>query len=150
MPTRCLNALRHLVTLFVLLLVACSTTASPTSVGDSDGPGAPDQEPSADFTNWLNGYGNVLTPGPPPAGAENWRAAVADIYPDGGRVESAIFGLVTCFDPSRNCANRGLVRPGETKAIWVVSFADDADGCPVWATVDATTGEFITGTSGPC
>jgi hypothetical protein len=116
------------------------------------GPALPSGSPSRDFTQYLAGYGQVLTPAIAPPGVADWRDAVNGFPLPGAVVESAIFGVVTCVDPSLNCARRGLVRPGESLPIWIVTFADSpaADGCPMWATVDARTGSFINGTGPPC
>ncbi len=73
-------------------------------------------------------------------------------YPFPGAIPTATYGTVTCVDPAKNCAERGLARPGERVDIWYVTFADSpaAQGCSTWATVDAHSGAFINGTGPPC
>ena len=108
--------------------------------------------PHADFMGYLEGYGQHFSPELAPLDAADWRAAVVGFPFLGAEVEAATYGVVSCFDPTKNCANRGLVRPGQPLAIWLVSFVEppDGDGCPLWATVDAKTGLFINGAGTPC
>ena len=108
--------------------------------------------PSSDFSNYLAGYGQVFTPVDPPPGAADWHAAVRGQPFPGGTVEKAMYGTVSCVDPSKNCATRGLARPGQPIAIWYIGFADSpaAPGCDLWATVDAHSGDFINGNGPPC
>ena len=107
--------------------------------------------PAADFTEYLASYGQVFTPATAPVNAVDWRPALGDFPFPGAQVASAIYGVVSCVDP-KPCFHRGLVEPGKTRAIWIISFVESpaADGCPVWASVDATTGGFINGTGPPC
>ena len=116
------------------------------------GPAIETGTPSGDFTRYLEGYGQLLTPAIAPPGVVDWHDAVDGFPFPGAAVESAIYGIVTCVTPARNCAERGLVRPGQSLPIWIVTFADSpaAGGCPMWATVDARTGAFINGTGPPC
>ncbi len=126
-------------------------TASPAAAASPSQ--EPTSTPSADFTTYLNGYGQRFTPAQPPPGAADWHPAANDFRAPGARLQSAVYGVVTCFDPSQNCAERGLVRPGESLAIWIVTFEDDdaaAHGCRLWASIDATTGAFINGSGPPC
>ncbi len=131
---------------------AASPSVEPTASAATSPTAAPSATPSSAFTTYLNGYGQRFTPAQPPPGAADWRPAVEGFPAPGARVQSAIYGVVTCYDPSRNCAERGLVRPGESLPIWIVTFEDDpaAQGCRFWASVDATTGSFINGSGPPC
>ena len=136
----CRTVTRGAVVILLALIVAACADALPGA------------SPSDDFTIYLNGYGQRFTPAQPPPGTADWHQAVNGFPFPGARVQSAIYGVVTCFDPSKNCANRGLVRPGDSLPIWIVTFEDDpgAQECPVWASVDAATGSFINGTGPPC
>jgi hypothetical protein len=122
----------------VLALAGCSAVPLPS--------------PPADFTGYLEGYGQRFVPEIAPPDAADWRPAVVDFPFLGAQVDAVSYGVVSCFDPTRNCAERGLVRPQETLAIWLVTFVEAPanGGCPVWATVDATTGSFINGSGPPC
>ena len=100
-------------------------------------------EPPADFTKYLHSFGQVFTPQPAPADAADWRLGIPSGFPmPGAKVDRAIYGVVTCVEPEKNCAMRGLVRPGEALAIWVLTFDKR---CPMWATIDARTGAFVNG-----
>jgi hypothetical protein len=105
-----------------------------------------------DFVAYLAGYGQELTLSPAPEGLLDWHPAVKDFPFPGAVVSAATYGTVTCFGPSLNCATRGLARPGASVPIWLVTFVDSppAQGCPLWATVAATTGEFLNGSGPPC
>lgn len=129
---------RYAITTFALAMALSACGLFPSN-----------RAPSADFTKYLDGYGQRFTLQDPPAEAADWHRA-QPIVP--AKVESAIYGVVTCFDPARNCAARGLVRRGESLAIWIVSYADtpEAQGCPLWVTVDATSGKPINGAGPPC
>ncbi len=97
----------------------------------------------ADFTNYLHDFGQEFTPQPAPANAADWRLGIPSDFPiPGAKVDTAVYGVVTCVQPEKNCAMRGLVRPGEALPIWVLSFDER---CPMWATIDARTGAFING-----
>ena len=107
----------------------------------------------ADFTAYLEDFGNHFTPRPVPPDAADWHAGLpVDLYP-WKQVASATYGEVTCVDPSKhdNCSH-GLAQPGQTLAIWVIGFVDTpkAEGCPMWMTVDAKTGDIINATGPPC
>jgi hypothetical protein len=110
----------------------------------------------ANFTSYLEDYGQRFTPRPAPTGAADWRGGVPIGFPyPGAQVAYATYGEISCVDPSKNC-ERGLVgldqRPDQTLAIWVISFVDTpaSEGCPLWATVDAKTGAFLNGAGPPC
>ena len=115
--------------------------------------------PSESFVAYLDGYGQRFTPAPVPAtGIVSAQAVIAKLRADGfppfasaDPVAQAIYGIVTCVDPSKNCAERGLVRPGESLAIWLVGYptVPGANGGTAWATVDAKTGAFINGDGPP-
>jgi hypothetical protein len=111
--------------------------------------------PAAEFTSWLEGYGQKFTPELAPPGTADWHSGIVGFpFPD-AQVESAIFGDVTCVDPSpeKDCAHRGLARPGESVPIWIVTFRDAPanQGCSIpWAVLDAHTGEFVVGNGPPC
>lgn len=107
-------------------------------------------EPPPDFVAYLAGYGQVFDPEPaPPVGIIQAQEVLAKLRADQwppnapGAAGQATYGIVSCVDPAKNCAERGLVRPGETLAIWIVGYPD----ANAWATVDATTGAFINGDS---
>ncbi len=107
--------------------------------------------PSSAFRNYLAGYGQVFTPVAPPPGAADWHAAVLGRH--SGTPAKAIYGTVSCVDPSNCATDRGLARPGQPIAIWYIGFADSpaAQGCVLsWATVDAHSGAFINGDGPPC
>jgi hypothetical protein len=122
------------------------------AVAGCGGPAPFDRPTPADFTSSLASYGQLFTPRPAPPDAADWHLGVPNgLYP--APVAYATYGEVTCVDPSKhdNCSH-GLAQPGQTLAIWVIGFVDTpaAKGCPMWATVDAKTGDFINGTSLPC
>ncbi|MEP7158246.1 MAG: hypothetical protein ABI797_02375 [Chloroflexota bacterium] len=104
------------------------------------------------FFEYLGGYGQVFTPKQLPVGVADWAPAVEGFPFPGAGVESYAYGTVSCVDPARNCANRGLAGPNQPIDIWLVTFADSpaAEGCPMWATVDARTGSLINGDGPPC
>jgi hypothetical protein len=109
--------------------------------------------PPADFTDYLQSFGQVFTPQFAPADAADWRAGIPLGFPyPGAMVDAATYGVVTCVDPTKNCANRGLAGPGPGLPIWIVSFVEGvgSNACPAWATIDARTGAFINGTGPPC
>jgi len=123
------------------------------AIAGCSGPAAFEAATPEDFSSYLEGFGQRFTPRLAPLDAADWHAAVRGFPPPTAQVASATYGEVTCVDPSKNCAKRGLVRPNETRAIWVVGFVVDApaaDGCFMWATVDARTGEFINGDGPTC
>ncbi len=109
--------------------------------------------PTQSFRSYLAGYGQIFTPAAvPTTGVVDATSVVASLQASGfptkgARADPPIYGLVTCVDPAKNCLNRGLVRPGHTLAIWWVGFSETpaSDGGLAWATIDATTGEFING-----
>jgi hypothetical protein len=103
-----------------------------------------------DFDAYLRGYGQRFDPAPEPVDGVDWHPAIADFPTGTARVSRAVFGNVSCVDPSLNCAARGLARPGDVVPIWLITFTDPADGgCPEWATVDPA-GAFINGSGPPC
>jgi WD40-like Beta Propeller Repeat len=131
---------------------AATTTPTDAIVGPSLGPS------SESFVSWLGYYGQLFTPVPVPAtGVISASTALANLggYPQSAspdpKAQAPIYGIVTCVDPSKNCAQRGLVRPGESLAIWLIVFPTipDAHRGSAWATVDAVTGSFITGAAQP-
>ena len=131
---------------------AASATPTDAIVGPSLGPS------SESFVAYLRGYGQLFTPVPvPAAGIISASTALANLggYPTPASpdpvAEAPIYGIVTCVDPSKNCAQRGLVGPGETLAIWLIVFptVTDQDGGSAWATVNAVTGSFINGAGLP-
>jgi hypothetical protein len=116
--------------------------------------------PSKSFVAYLDSYGQRFTPAPVPAtGIVSAQAALAKLRADGfptpataaAVAQAPIYGIVTCVDPSRNCAERGLVRPGKSLAIWLVGYptVPGGNGGTAWATVDAKTGAFINGDGPP-
>lgn len=110
--------------------------------------GPPRATPAADFTSYLAGYGETFTTAAPPADAADWRPAVATFTGPGTRPASVVYGVVTCVNPGiRLRGTCGLTGPGRPRAIWYVRIdaPPDAPPCPGWATIDATTGEFISG-----
>jgi hypothetical protein len=104
-----------------------------------------------DFDEYLRGYGQRFDPAPEPVDGVDWHPAIAGFPTNTARVSRAVFGHVTCVDPSLNCANRGLARPGDVVPIWLITFTDAVNGrgCPEWATVGQS-GAFINGTGPPC
>jgi len=77
--------------LVALLLVGCAEVV-------------PTETPTANFTGYLAGYGQLFTPMVAPLDSD-WRSAVAKGLQPGAtldRVESAIYGVVTCVDPAKN------------------------------------------------
>lgn len=155
----------------LIALGACSTnvvprstlfTSSPASAPAATRPSGPTPTPSSaptatapisaathDFTAYLSGYGQVFTPADPPPDAADWHAAVADV-PAAATGASAIYGTVSCVDPAKNCAERGLARPGERLDIWFVTFEDVHGVEACWWTVDAHSGAGINGSKGEC
>ena len=125
------------------LLVGCGLMPSPQEPADA---AAARQE----FDEYLIGYGQRFDPGPTPAEAADWQPAVQGFQSKTMNVSRAVFGTVTCVDPAKDCADRGLVRPGQQLAIWLITFTGTAAACSAWATVDATTGAFINGRGWPC
>jgi hypothetical protein len=104
------------------------------------------------FDDYLRGYGQRFDPAPEPIDVVDWHPAIPTGFPTNtARVSRAVFGQVTCVDPSLNCANRGLARPGDSVPIWLITFTDPVNGagCPEWATVGQS-GEFINGSGPPC
>ena len=133
-------------------------TARPTATPTA--PSSPSEVPSESFVSYLAGYGQRFTPTPVPAGgvvsAQSVLAKLrAENFPPLSSADpvaqAPIYGIVTCVDPSKNCAQRGLVRPGESLAIWLVGYptVPGGNGGQAWATVDAKTGSFINGDGPP-
>ena len=81
-----------------------------------------------DFEGYLQGYGQRFDPAPEPVDAPDWHPAVQGFPTVTAKVSRAVFGNVTCVDPSMNCANRGLARPGEIVPIWLITFTDPGNG----------------------
>ena len=137
-----------------------AATTAPTEALPSAS-AVPSLRPSAaSFVSYLHYYGQLFTLVPVPAtgvvSASTALAKVRDVgYPDSASpdpvAEAPVFGIVTCVDPSKNCAQRGLVRPGDSLFIWLIVFptVPEAHGGSAWATVDATTGSFINGAPQP-
>jgi hypothetical protein len=113
----------------------------------------PEASPSTinrdDFDDYLAGYGQLFTPEEPPLTAADWRPRIEPLARSLGNPERATYGVVSCVNSDLNCQNRGLVRPGETLAIWLIEFPP-VTGCPVWWTFDATAAVLINGSSPPC
>lgn len=149
--------------------VACGSTCSTWTMGtyivdDASGAdlgggarGPTTPIPTESFRSYLAGYGQIFTPAAVPTkGVVDAKSVVESLQASGFPAKGAladppIYGLVTCVDPAANCLKRGLVRPGQTLAIWWVGFSDTpaSDHGLAWATVDAKTGEFINGDSPP-
>jgi hypothetical protein len=114
----------------------------------------PAPKPSDDFTMYLSSYGQVFTPQEAPADAPHWRPGIPVDFPvPGAKVETAIYGVVTCVDPTKDCATRGvLAGPGETVPIWIVTFVEGVgrNACPAWAVVHGRAGTMMNGTGPPC
>lgn len=137
-----------------------SPAVTPSAPAPTPSPGySPAFTPPANFVAYLAGYGQEFTPAPvPPSGVVSAHEVVAKLRADGfpsfakaGADAQPIYGMVTCIDPTKNCAERGLVRPGQALAIWLVGYpaVSGADGGTAWATVDARTGAFINGDGPP-
>jgi len=121
-------------------------------VFDSEASPAPERSPSVawtDFNRYLDGYGQLFTPTAVPSEIADWSDSVTTLTHELGNPDQLTYGVVTCVNEALNCANRGLVRPGESLAIWLVEFSPVV-GCPQWAAVDARSGEFINGSGPPC
>ncbi len=149
--------------------VACGSTCSTWTMGtfifdDASGShlgggarGPTTPIPTESFRSFLAGYGQIFTPAAvPTTGVVDPKAVVQSLQASGvpakgARADPPIYGLVTCVDPAKNCLERGLVRSGQTLAIWWVGFSDTlaSDDDMAWATVDAKTGDFINGNSPP-
>ena len=123
------------------LVAACGRTVTPSGPAatvDRATPTLPTPtalpapgQPSESFVAYLDGYGQRFTPAPVPAtGIVSAQAVLAKLRADGfppfasadAVAQAPIYGIVTCVDPSKNCAERGLVRPGESLAIWLVGY----------------------------
>ena len=147
-------SLGQMATAIAIVVVAGVVIFASLRSGPPNGPGGPGGGPAMrDFLSYLDGYGQRFTPVDAPPDAADWAPGVQEFPAPGATVESAIYGRVTCFDPTRNCGHGGLVGPGESLDIWLVTFVDAtavAGECPLWATVDGHDGTFINGRGSPC
>ncbi len=106
-----------------------------------------------DFLGYLHGYAQAFTPNDPPTEAADWHDAVQNFPFAGAEVETAQYGTVTCLNPDQGLRGTcALGQPGHPLNIWLVTFADVPafQGCPVWASVNAETGDFINGSGPQC
>jgi len=115
----------------------------------------PRPEPAPAFVAYLEGYGQAFTASDPPPGVvgtlEVRKALEAHpLFPRRATVlDPPIYGLVTCIGPAECLDNGFATIPGETIAIWLVSYPDPpGQRGGGWAVVDATSGEYLMGVGG--
>jgi hypothetical protein len=86
--------------------------------------------------------GEAFTPSEAPSGIADWRDEVVRFQP-GSSVESAVYGIIRCVDPSKACTFAGVPEADRTRPVWIVGFDQTpADSeCPRWVVVELVTAE---------
>ncbi len=103
--------------------------------------------PDPEALAFLELRGEVFAADPAPRDIADWRDAMSAFQP-GSAVDSAVYGVIRCVEPSKACTFGGVPAVGRTRSVWILGFGSTPSGsdCPGWAIVEL---EEVTDDVGP-